>query len=155
LKPAPSEAKSIAKALVESEVKTPNFVVIKIVPRVHDDGTLGFANQNGLVESVKDPLGEGIFIRDEANADTLAHEFGHMLNLTRNESQHANTKMNNEGEQEIVRNDSWIRARVMATFITSGGYFLTIRGHGPKQDPTDDELRIARKVVRDYYKAKK
>ncbi len=134
-----------------------------------DSNTLGFALPRKAWKSTVNPNGPiGCCVRRDADffnlALTVAHELGHVLNLTCHKDAHSD----DDGTPTPFRHDIWSRTRLMSKY---SGYFLDDppRGwqkstygttsdnalqHGAwltvkrlKNDGTDDEMEISRKVA--------
>jgi len=154
----------------------PNRVNIFFVTRIRDrtaalpaetwsDNTLGQGWSRRSATKAGAGFQPGVTVGDNSDAQTVAHELGHVLALTRHAQAHSDEK---NAAKNYLREDSWSRARLMAMYskysnrgfqnieygwsggLIKAGCFMAIRNYG-KYDLTDNELEIARKVSKNPY----
>ena len=130
-----------------------------------DDNTRGQGWSRKRARTAGAGFQPGVTVGDVANARTVAHELGHVLELTRHAQSHSDQK---NAAKDYLREDSWSRARLMGMYYLydnkgfqsveygwSGGNMergclLTIRHYG-NHDRTDNELQKSRQVAKNPY----
>ena len=154
----------------------PKCINVFFVPRIRDrtapppaetwdDNTLGQGWSRKSATNSGPGFQPGVTVGDNSDAQTVAHELGHVLQLTRHPQAHSDQK-NKAGD--YLREDSWSRARLMAMYanynnrgfqnieygwsagLMKNGCLLTIRNYG-KYDLTDNELRNSRQIAKNPY----